>query len=62
MIIPTYTQERLVDEDRYMTRPWQAVISGLLQNMQKALSDEGFVIPSQSTVNINILVSILSLI
>jgi len=58
MIVPTYTQERLVDEDRYLTRPWQGVIGELLQNMQKALSNEGFVIPSQSAANINILISI----
>ncbi len=55
MNIPSFVNDKVVDENGYWTPQWQNVILQLMQLMQQNLSDEGFVMPSQSTANINLL-------
>ena len=55
MNVPTFVQEKFVDENGYMTKPWQNLFQQLLQVMQQSLSDEGFAIPPQSSSNMTII-------
>lgn len=52
MIIPTFTHDKVVRDDGYFTSPWEILFQTLLQTLQQNVSDEGFVIPSQTSANI----------
>lgn len=49
MRVPTYVEEKAVQENGFFTEPWQILLEQLLQNLQQAISDEGFLIPSVSS-------------
>ena len=51
MIVPTYVQEKLVDEQGEPTPGFVLFIQNLIQNMQLSVSDEGYLIPSVSSAN-----------
>lgn len=55
MFVPTMVQDKLLDEDGYLSKPWQAFFEQLIQNMQQALSNEGFAVPPQSAGNMAII-------
>lgn len=46
MIVPTYLQEKIVDESGYPTAAFSDFLRVLLQNMQLSISNEGYLIPS----------------
>lgn len=47
MNVPNYQNTQAVDKNGYFSSPWQMLLNQLLTQMQIALSDEGFVVPSQ---------------
>lgn len=47
MLVPTMVFDKVVDENGYLTEPWQLLFSYLLTQMQTNLGEEGFVMPSQ---------------
>jgi hypothetical protein len=53
MKVPNIINEKFVDEDGVLTNSWRTVLSTLITQMQIHLSDEGFVLPTQPTANIN---------
>lgn len=55
MIVPIYNQEEMVKEDRYPTDSFASFMRNLLQNLQIALGDEGFWVPSVTAANITVL-------
>lgn len=55
MIIPNFVQDKLVDSTGAMTPNWVMFFSQLIDQMQANLSDEGVVIPSQTTANISVI-------
>lgn len=52
MNVPNYQNTQAVDKNGYFSSPWQMILNQLLTQMQNALSDEGFVVPSQSASEI----------
>lgn len=46
MIVPNYSQEKIVDEEGLPTENFASFLRNMLQNMQLSLSDEGYWIPS----------------
>lgn len=57
MFIPTMVKDRLVDENGFLTKEWANLFEQLLTNMQQALSNEGFLVPSQSQSNMALIQS-----
>jgi hypothetical protein len=55
MNVPNYVHEKVLTDEGHFTSPWEEFFSQLRQNMQQSLSNEGFVIPGQSTANITII-------
>ena len=53
MKIPTFTRQVFIDKDGYLSPPFQQFFDVLIQQMQKNLSDDGVVIPSLTTQDIN---------
>lgn len=57
MKVPNFINDPFVEADKEgkfrLTAPWQTVLSTLITQMQIHLSDEGFKLPEQPTVNIN---------
>ncbi len=51
MFIPTLPQDPINNSDGHLTSAWNNLFTTLIQNMQQALSNEGFVIPSVSSAN-----------
>ena len=49
MIVPNYSQEKIVNEDGTPTENFSSFMRNMLQNMQLSLSDEGFWVPSVSS-------------
>lgn len=49
MKIPSFLQEKFVDENGYLTPAWAAVIDQLLAQLQENAGDEGLVPPSLSS-------------
>ncbi len=49
MFVPILPAEKMVGDDGFVTKPWETYFEQLQQNMQQALSDEGFLIPSVSS-------------
>lgn len=54
MKIPSFIQERFVDENGYLTPSWAAVLMQLLSQLQINAGDEGLVTPSLSSSDITI--------
>ncbi len=46
MVIPTYAEDRIIDEEGKPLPGFISFIQNLIQNMQLSLSDEGYLIPS----------------
>lgn len=46
MYIPTIPEDPMIDDKRMLTEAWRNFFDVLRQNMQQALSNEGFLIPS----------------
>lgn len=55
VFVPTMLRERLVDDEGFLSPAWQNLFEQLLQNMQQAVSDEGFLIPSLSSSDISVI-------
>lgn len=55
MFVPTMETGPLTDENQRLMPQWKSLLEQLLQNMQQALSNEGFLIPPQTTVNVSAL-------
>lgn len=53
MILPNFENTKLVDEKGYLTAEWQMILQAFFQTLQKNLSNEGFLIPQQSTATIS---------
>lgn len=52
MIIPNTVNGKLVDDDGNMTPEWELFFSQLINVLQSNLSNEGYVLPMQSTTDI----------
>lgn len=52
MIIPNFENIRIVDRNGYLTPEWQLILQQLFSALQTNVSEEGFVIPKKSTVDI----------
>lgn len=55
MYVPVMCKEKLVNDQGFVSDAWKTFFEQLVQNMQQALSDEGIVIPSQSSANMGII-------
>lgn len=53
MNIPNFIDTKIVDENGKLTNEFRQFFSQLIDQLQYNLSDEGYIIPSQNTVNIN---------
>lgn len=52
MIIPNTVNGKLVDDDGNITPEWELFFSQLINVLQTNLSNEGYVLPMQSTTDI----------
>jgi hypothetical protein len=57
MAIPVFDNIQIVDKDGFLTPEWRSILQDLLQVLQSRFSDEGLVMPSQTTAKISRLVS-----
>src|SRR3990167_4274095 len=55
VFVPNLVQDKFVDEQGYLTPEWRSLFDQLLQNMQQNLSNEGYVVPSQTASDIAII-------
>jgi len=53
MIVPAFLNNTFVDKNGDLTPGWSFLLNQLFNDMQTNISNEGFVIPSQTTANIN---------
>lgn len=53
MNIPTFSRQKFVDSDGDLTSPMQNAFDVFFQQAQENISDDGFVIPSRTTKDIN---------
>jgi hypothetical protein len=58
MRVPAFLNNTFVDENGDLTPGWSFLLNQLFNDMQANISNEGFVIPSQTTVNINKLANV----
>lgn len=52
MMIPSFSNNRVVDEDGFFTPEWANLMSILITQTQNNLGNEGYVLPQQSSANI----------
>ena len=52
MKIPNFIDHQLVDKDGYLTEPWKHTFEQLFQELQKNMSDEGYITPSLESLDI----------
>ncbi len=52
MKIPNYVHEKLVNGDGDITSAWQYWFDSLIQGLQAALSDQGYLLPTLTTAQI----------
>lgn len=52
MNIPNFLNEKIADENGYLTEPWKHVLEQLLNELQTQMSNESHIVPSQPTSNI----------
>lgn len=55
MTIPVFDNIQFVDGNGLLTPEWRAIMQNLFQTLQDRFSNEGLVMPSQSTTNIDLL-------
>jgi hypothetical protein len=53
MNVPNFENTKFVERDGNLTAPWQIILQQLISEMQRALSNEGFIPPGQSSGTIN---------
>jgi len=52
MNIPNIVDSKIIDDNKYLTDVWRQIFTQLFSEMQVHLSDEGFVVPQQTSDNI----------
>jgi hypothetical protein len=52
MAIPAFENIKIVDENGMLTPEWRNILQSLFDVLQLRFSDEGLVMPSQTTANI----------
>lgn len=57
MKIPNFINNKFVDENGMLTETWRMILNILFDQMQKNVSEEGFVIPSMTEENIALLIN-----
>lgn len=55
MNIPNFYDGKVVDKEGNFTEEWKNIMSQLFNELQKKMSNESHVAPSQSTTNISVL-------
>lgn len=55
MNIPTFVTKKIADENGNLTSEWQLIFDQLFSQIGVNLSNEGLVVPSQSSSNISLL-------
>jgi hypothetical protein len=55
MAIPVIENIKVVDENGYFTAEWFSIMQSLFQTLQVRFSDEGLIMPSQTSANIALL-------
>lgn len=55
MLIPSYVNSKIVDDNGVLLPEWQQLITQLLTELQNNLSNEGYVLPRLPTNDINYL-------
>lgn len=55
MLIPSYVNSKIVDENGYLLPEWQQLFTQLITELQNNLSNEGYVLPRLPTSDINYL-------
>ena len=53
MIVPNFENDKFVDENGYLTAKWSNILQNLFSRMQAEVGQEGFVIPSLPSSDIN---------
>jgi hypothetical protein len=53
MKIPNIIATKVVNKDGYLSDEWREIFSQLFIQMRVSLSDEGFMVPKQTTDNID---------
>jgi hypothetical protein len=57
MKIANLPEDKLVDENRNLTPQWKLFLSELITQLQNNLSNEGIILPPQTTTDIALLTS-----
>jgi hypothetical protein len=57
MKVPTFTKQKFVEEDGNLAPPMDQMLDVFFQQAQENLSNDGFVIPAQTTDTINYILS-----
>lgn len=60
MDIPNFVDAPIVDKNGHLTSIWKQILTQLITELQKSVSEEGFKIPQQPTSNIAKLNNLLS--
>lgn len=55
MRVPAFDNLKISDENGFITPAWRSILQSLLEGLQANVSDEGLVVPSQSSANISLL-------
>ncbi len=55
MIVPTFSYDKVVDKEGNWSLIWLQIITQLLQQLQVSFSEEGLVLPQQSSANITVI-------
>lgn len=55
MNVPNFIHDKFVDENGYLTDGWRLFFNQLINEMNENLSQEGIVMPSQTTANADII-------
>lgn len=53
MKIPNFIDTQVIDKDGRLTPTWKQILSQLFTELQLNLSDEGIIMPQQTTANIS---------
>lgn len=53
MNIPNFLNSRIVDKEGYLTPEWSNLLQQLFTELQSNVSNEGYVVPSRETADIN---------
>ena len=61
MNIPNFINSKVIGDNGFLTPEWQQILMQLFTELQQKVSEEGFILPIQSSSNIGILNNIDSL-